>query len=93
MIPKNRTPSHPGTILREEYLVESNISEEAFARHLHIDVGRICAIVQGEASITSEIAWLFADALGTSPEFWLNLQTAYNLAKHRPAFHPEKIVL
>ena len=47
-------------------------------------VQRINEIVRGKRSVTPETAWLFSQALGTTPEFWLNLQTAHDLAKTRP---------
>ena len=45
---------------------------------------RVNEIVRGKRGITPETAWLFAQALGTTPEFWLNLQTAHDLARARP---------
>jgi addiction module HigA family antidote len=49
-----------------------------------LNVQRVKKIVRGKRGITPETAWLFADAFGTSPEFWLNLQTNYDLVRHRP---------
>jgi addiction module HigA family antidote len=50
-----------------------------------IPVQRINELVRGKRGITPDTAWLLAKALGTSPEFWMNLQAAYDLARGRPA--------
>lgn len=84
MIPKNRLPTHPGEILLEEFLVPMGMSQIAFAQHLGISSQRINEIVHGKRCITPESAWLFSQALGTSPEFWMNLQNHYDLATHKP---------
>ena len=61
-----------------------NISQVAFAAHLRVPVQRVNEIVRGKRGVTPETAWLFAEALGTSPEFWLNLQSNYDLVRSRP---------
>jgi addiction module HigA family antidote len=57
----------------------------AFARTLGISVQRVNEIVKGKRGITPETAWLFAAALVTTPEFWMNLQSQHDLARARPA--------
>jgi addiction module HigA family antidote len=47
--------------------------------------------VRGKRGVTPDTAWLFAQAFGTTPEFWLNLQAAYDLARTRPARKVERI--
>jgi addiction module HigA family antidote len=84
MIPENRIPTHPGEILLEEFLIPYGLTQVAFAKHIHVPVQRINEIVRGKRGITSETAWLFAQSLGTTPEFWANLQTGYDLALNRP---------
>ena len=84
MIPTHRIPTHPGEILAEEFLVPLGVTQVAFARHIGVPVQRINEIVRGKRGITPESAWLFSQALGTSPEFWINLQAAQDLAKNRP---------
>ena len=84
MLPENRIPTHPGEILLEEFLVPMNVSQVAFAAHIGVPVQRVNEIVRGKRGITPETAWLFAEALGTSPEFWLNLQSNYDLVRFRP---------
>lgn len=85
MIPERRIPTHPGEVLREEFLGVLGVSQLAFARHLGIPVQRVNELVRGKRGVTPETAWLLAQALGTTPEFWLNLQAAYDLFRNRPA--------
>jgi len=84
MLPENRLPTHPGEILLEEFLTPLGFSQVALARHIGVPVPRVNEIVRGKRGITPETAWLFAEAFGTSPEFWLNLQTNYDLVRFRP---------
>jgi addiction module HigA family antidote len=93
MIPKNRIPTHPGEILREEYLRPLGISQVALAAHLGVPVQRVNELIRGKRGITPDTAWLLAQAFRTSPEFWVNLQTAFDLAKNRPdkAVEPLKL--
>jgi addiction module HigA family antidote len=84
MIPTSRIPTHPGEILREEFLAPLGISQVAFASHIGVPLQRVNEIVRGRRGVTSETAWLFAQALGTTPEFWLNLQSVHDLASSRP---------
>lgn len=85
MQPSNRVPTHPGEILREEFLVPLGQTQVALAEHLGIPLQRINEIVRGKRGVTPETAWLLAQAFGTTPQFWLNLQTAYDLSVQRPA--------
>ncbi len=85
MIPENRIPVHPGLILGQEFLAPLGISQIAFAAHLGIPVQRINELIRGNRGITPETAWLLSEALDTSPDFWINLQTAHDLARCRPA--------
>jgi addiction module HigA family antidote len=73
-------PVHPGEILTEEFLEPLNLTQTALAEHLDIPVRRINEICRGRRAVTAETAWLLAQALGTSPQFWLNLQSIYELA-------------
>ena len=84
MIPTNRIPTHPGTILLEEFLQPMNISQETLANHLNLSLQQINQITKDKGSITPEIAWLFAQAFNTTPQFWMNLQTNYDLAVNKP---------
>lgn len=85
MLPRKRTPTHPGEILSEEFLKPLGITQVALAEHLDIPVQRINELIRGKRGVTPETAWLLAGALGTTPEFWINLQTFHDLALSRPA--------
>ncbi len=85
MLPENRVPTHPGEILLEEFLKPMRLTQVGFAQHIGVPLQRINQIVRGKRGVTAETAWLFAQAFGTTPEFWLNLQNAYDLAKARPS--------
>jgi addiction module HigA family antidote len=92
MLPENRFPTHPGEILLEEFLVPLEMSQVALARHIGVPVQRINEIVRGKRGVTPDTAWLFSQALGTTPEFWINLQSAYDLARSRPTRHIQPIL-
>ena len=61
-----------------------NISQAALAKHLGIPTKRVHEIVHGRRGITAGIAWQLAQAFGNTPEFWMNLQVTYDLARSRP---------
>jgi len=84
MLPTNHTPTHPGEILLEEFLNPFEITQVAFAEHIGVSVQRVNEIVRGKRGVTPDTAWLFAQALGTTPEFWLNLQANYDLTLNKP---------
>lgn len=84
MLPERRIPTHPGAILLEDFLKPLGVSQVAFAKHIRVPLQRVNEIVRGRRSVTPDTAWRFAQALGTSPEFWLNLQIAHDLAKSQP---------
>jgi addiction module HigA family antidote len=85
MIPDNRIPTHPGVILSQEFLAPLGITQVALAAHLGVPVQRINELVRGKRGVTPETAWLLAQALTTTPEYWINLQAAHDLARSRPA--------
>jgi addiction module HigA family antidote len=93
MIPSNRIPTHPGEILNEEFLRPLEIPQTKLAEGIGVSVQRINELVNGKRGVTPDTAWLLAGALGTSPEFWINLQTAYDLAKARPARPIKKLAM
>jgi addiction module HigA family antidote len=82
MIPKNRVPTSPGEILQEEFLKPMGMTQTAFAQHIGVPVRRVNEIVKGRRAVSPETAQLFAAALGTSAEFWMNAQSEYDLATH-----------
>jgi len=76
-------PTHPGEMLLEEFLKPMGVSQVEFAKHLKVSFKRINEIVNGKRAISPETAWLFSQALGTSPQFWMNLQTTYDLVHNK----------
>ncbi len=91
MLPENRIPTHPGEILLEEFLRPLGVSQVAFARHVGVPLQRVNEIVRGKRGVTPDTAWRFAQAFGTTPEFWMNLQSTYGLARSRPTQRVERI--
>lgn len=71
---------HPGEILKDE-LIEIGISACAFAKKLHVPANRVSHILKGQRGITADTAFRLSLFFGTTPELWLNLQTAYDLKK------------
>jgi len=74
-----RAPIHPGEILRTEFLDELELSAYALAKALRVPVNRITGIVKGERAITADTALRLARFFDMTPEFWLNLQSHYEL--------------
>ena len=91
MLPENRTPSHPGEILIEEFLKPLSITQVALAQHIGVPLQRVNEIVRGRRGVTPDTAWRLSQALGTTPEFWMNLQSAHDLARSRPATTVERV--
>ena len=75
---KRLPPTHPGELLRDE-LNEIGVSMNELARALRVPMNRISAIVNGKRGITVDTAMRLARYFGTSPQYWLNLQNAYDL--------------
>ncbi len=78
-MPKRLAPIHPGEILREDVLAPLSMSVNQLAKALAVDAARLNEIVRGRRGITADTALRLARYLGTTPEFWLNLQTHYEL--------------
>ena len=77
-------PIHPGEVLREEFLQPLEMSANQFAHVIGVPANRVTEIVGERRTLTADTALRLARALGTTPEFWLNLQTAHDLARSRP---------
>ena len=84
MQPENRVPTHPGEILREDFLVPLGQTQVALAAHIGVPIQRINELVRGKRGVTPETAWLLSQALDTTPEFWLNLQASHDLEVNKP---------
>ena len=76
---KKLTAIHPGEILNEEFLLPMNISQYRLAKSIGVDPRRIHAIVHSERSITAETALLLSRFFGNSREFWIGIQSQYDL--------------
>ncbi|MEN2468552.1 HigA family addiction module antitoxin [Burkholderia sp. GS2Y] len=79
MLKNGMRPIHPGEVLREEFLVPLEMSVNALALALNVPAPRLHEIVKERRGITADTAYRLARYFETSPEFWLNLQTAYDL--------------
>lgn len=86
-----KNPVHPGEILKHEFLKEMGISAGKLAKHIHVPrtrtrtrtrIERLC---EERTSVTPDTAKRLSKALGTTPEFWLNLQTHYDLLADQAA--------
>ncbi len=78
--PKNKMrPVHPGEVLSEEFLKPLGLSANKLAKAIGVPANRISEIVAGRRDVTAESALRLAQALGTTAEFWLNLQQAFDL--------------
>ena len=74
-------PIHPGEILREEYLVPLNMSPHALAIGLRAPASRINDIVRERRAVTPDTALRLARCFGTTAQFWLNLQSSFDLKR------------
>lgn len=72
-------PIHPGEIIREEYLVPMNMSAHALSIELRVPATRINDIVRERRAITPDTALRLARCFGTTAQFWLNLQSSFDL--------------
>lgn len=79
MIPKNRVPTSPGEMLRTEFLEAMGLTQGQLAQKMGVPIQRVNLIINERRAITAETAWLLSKALGTSPEFWMNLQMTFDL--------------
>lgn len=77
-VPDGLPPTHPGEILRDE-LEELGLSANAFAGKIRVPTNRITEILAARRSVTAETALRLARFFGTSAQFWMNLQSNYDL--------------
>ena len=74
-------PFHPGEMLIEEFLDPMGMSQAAFANRIGWTRARLNELIRGKRGVTAAAALDLADALGTSPKLWMNLQATYDLHK------------
>lgn len=84
MLPQNRTVTHPGEVLLHEFLNPMGQTQKGLAMHLGVPIQRINELVRGKRGVTPDTAWLLSAALGTTPEFWMNLQNNHELSMTKP---------
>ena len=72
-------PIHPGEMLLEEFLLPAGQTQAAFAREIGWTKSRLNELLKGKRGVTAEAALDLAEALGTSPRLWMNLQATYDL--------------
>lgn len=76
----NLSPVHPGEILAEDFLAPYKLTAYAAAGRMHVPRTRIKRLARCETPVTPDTALRLAKLFGTTPQFWLSLQTAYDLA-------------
>ena len=93
MTTTNSYISTPGEILLEEFLMPMGISQYRLAKAIHKPQSTISGIVHGRRAFSTEMAWLLSKALGTTPEFWLNLEKTYQLKTFDESSLPQVLAL
>ncbi len=78
-VPSNRTPTHPGEMLLEEFLIPMGITQQALADGIHVPYQRVNDLIHGRRSMTPSTALRLAKYFGNSPNFWMNLQLRWDL--------------
>ncbi|MBE9168820.1 HigA family addiction module antidote protein [Pleurocapsales cyanobacterium LEGE 06147] len=92
-IPKYRPPTHPGEMLLKEFLEPMQITQQALAQAIGVPYQRVNELINGKRGITPSTALRLSKFFGNSPDFWLNLQNAWELyhAQRAEAEQLEKI--
>lgn len=89
---KARLPTHPGKVLREEYLLPLGLSARSLAKALDVPANRLSEIARGARDVSADTAIRLGRYFSTDPRFWLNLQIAHDLSKAELANNYKKIV-
>ncbi|PYQ92616.1 MAG: addiction module antidote protein, HigA family [Acidobacteria bacterium] len=87
MIPSHREPTHPGEMLLEEFLNPLRLTQVAAAEQMQIPLNRLNEIIRGRRGVTADTAIRLSRLLGTSPEFWMNLQSTWDISKAAKSMH------
>jgi addiction module HigA family antidote len=80
---------HPGRILREEYMEPMHLDASGLAAALGVAPGKVTPIIMDQEPVTSDMALRLARCFSTTPQFWLGLQTAYDLSMAQAQFGVE----
>ncbi|HEU0084184.1 MAG TPA: HigA family addiction module antitoxin [Bradyrhizobium sp.] len=86
-----RLRTHPGEVLREEYLVPLGLSARSLAQALGVPPNRLTEIMRGTRDVSADTAIRLGRYFGTDPRFWLNLQAAHDLSKAETLHNYKKI--
>ncbi|MDE2989244.1 MAG: HigA family addiction module antitoxin [Chloroflexota bacterium] len=78
-IPTDRRPTHPGEMLLHEFLQPLRLTQRDLAASIHVPFQRVNEVVRGRRGVTPSTALRLAKFLGTSPDFWMNLQLRWDL--------------
>lgn len=78
-IPKDRSPTHPGVVLLEEFLKPMGITQSRLADGIRVPYQRVNELVHGRRGMTPSTALRLSKFLGTTPGFWMNLQLRWDL--------------
>ncbi len=84
-VPTNRTPTHPGEMLLEEFLIPMGLTQRDLANNIHVPYQRVNDIVNGRRGITPSTALRLAKFFNMSADFWMNLQLRWDLFFARKA--------
>ena len=78
-IPTDRGPTHPGEMLLQEFLLPLGLTQRDLATAIHVPFQRVNEVVRGRRGVTPSTALRLSRFLGTSPDFWMNLQLRWDL--------------
>jgi addiction module HigA family antidote len=78
-LPTDREPIHPGEMLLEEFLIPMGLSQRAFAKHIGWTPAKLSEIITGKRGVSYEAALDLADVFQMEAQFWINLQSAFEL--------------
>ena len=86
---RNLKNIHPGEVLREEFLIPMGISVYRLSKETGLSQTRLSQIIKGERSITAETAVKLGKFFGVAPEFWMNLQSLYDIEEAQKQYKKE----
>jgi len=92
-VPTHRQPTHPGEVLRDEFLQPMGITQRELAAGIHVPYQRVNELINGKRGVTPSTALRLAKYFGTTAGFWMNLQLRWDLyqAQQKEAKQLEKI--
>ncbi|MBS1250412.1 MAG: putative HTH-type transcriptional regulator YbaQ [Chloroflexi bacterium] len=88
-VPTDRTPTHPGEMLREEFLKPMELTQRKLADGIRVPYQRVNELVNGKRGVTPSTALRLAKYFGTTPGFWMNLQLRWDLYQAQQTEAPQ----